>query len=564
MNMTSHAQLTHHANVEDEATGEAFELFAYTRVGGRRDRLLVERDVADKPTEVRSRLRKFNAALSPNYRESIREVNAAIRAQPSHFFRHAASTGWLADDSGFVTSYGIIDSKIRLRKILPPVRLNDGHRRGGRPEGSLAEWKKEVAVPCGYSDLGITMLCVAFAALQLKATNRRSFGLHVHGPSKVGKSTILLAGSSIAGVGREEELPNWDATSAAVGELCRQYCDTFMPINEVALLKKKDAYRKIQPTIYQIAEGRERDRHSKSGFATTDGSAYHRTIFGSTAEHSFDHYAKLAGEARDEGELARCIEIPAVRNGRATVIDRFPESVPLERREAWAKFTLKRVREGCKRHHAVALRPFVKYLMSDPQRVRRRVAAYMLEFMGAVDPGRMTPAREHAAEHCALIYAGGCAAVDAGVLPYRKRDVMRAITRCCRDALKAANGVSDPLLRAKRVLRRNLESNVIFRRKWSKDRFDTRTYHGYVTQGGQRSTYVIRAASLRGWFKTEPGALRGIIAWLVENGCLLARQSRTTRTDDRPTDWAERTVVWPDQKSTAVRSIAFYDPFVSR
>ena len=103
-----------------------------------------------------------------------------------------------------------------------------------------------------------------------------------------------------------------------------------MPINEVGLLKKKDAYRKIQPTIYQIAEGRERDRHSKSGFATTDKSAYHRTIFGSAAEHSFDYYAKLAGEARDEGELARCIEIPAVRNGRATVIDRFPDRCRLD------------------------------------------------------------------------------------------------------------------------------------------------------------------------------------------------------------------------------------------
>jgi hypothetical protein len=562
MHMTSQAQLTHHANVEDEATGEAFELFAYTTVGGHRDRLLVERDVADKPTEVRSRLRKFNAALSPNYAQSIREVKAAIRARPSHFFSYAACTGWLADDSAFVTSCGAIDSKIRLRKILPPRRLNVAQRRGAKPEGSLEGWKQEVAVPCGYSDLGITMLSAAFAALLLKLTNRQSFGLHIHGGSKVGKSTNVLAASTVAGVGREEDLSNWAATSAAVGEFCRQYCDTFMPINEVGLVKKRDAYGKIQTTIYQIAEGRERDPHSKSGFATTDGSAYHRTVFGSTAEHSFDYYAKLAGEARDEGELARCIEIQAVQNGRATVIDRFPESVPPERREAWARLTLKRVRNGCKRHHAVALAPFVEYRMSDPQRVKRRVEACIGQFMEGVDTRRMTPAREHAAENCALIYAGGCAVVDAGILPYLKKDVMRAITRCCREALQTANGVGDPLLRAKRVLRRNLESGVIFRRKSSKDRFDTHTYHGYVTQGGQRSTYVIRAASLREWLKTEPGALGGIIAWLVENGCLLARQSRTTKTHDRPSDWAERIVAWPGRRPTPVRSISFYDPFV--
>ena len=199
--------------------------------------------------------------------------------------------------------------------------------------------------------------------------------------------------------------------------------------------------------------------------------------------------------------------------------------------------------------------------MSDLRRAERRVEAYTAEYLEGVDTSRMTGAMEHAAENCAFIYAGGCVAVDAGILPYLKKDVMRAITRCCRDALQAANGVRDPLLRAKRVLRRNLESGVIFRRKSSKDRFDTRTYHGYVTQGGQRSTYVIRAASLREWFKTEPGALRGIIAWLEERRCLLARESRTTKTDDRPTDWAERTVVWPDRKPTPVRSITFYNPF---
>jgi putative DNA primase/helicase len=560
--MTSQAQLTHVANVEDDSTGEAFEVFQFVKVGGRRGRLLLEREIADDVKQVRAKLRKFNAALSPNRQQSISEVEAAIRTQPSRLFRYAASNGWLPDTSGFVTTCETIDSKNRPQKILPPRRLNDALRRGAKPEGSLEGWKKEVATPAGYSDLAVTRLSAAFAAPLLKVANRNSFGLNTYGLSKTGKSTILVAASSVGGAGSESELTNWAATSAAVGEFCRLYCDRLMPINEVGLIGKKNAYAKIQPTIYQVAEGRDRDRHSRSSFATTDDSAYHRTIFGSTSEHSFDDYARLAGEARDEGELARCIEIPAVRNARATVIDRFPTCVLPESRKTWARSTLKRLRKACVRHHGVALRPFVEFLMSDLQRAKRRVEAYMAEFMEEVDTRRLTGAMEHAAENCALIYAGGCTAVDAGILPYLKKDVMRAITRCCRDALQAANEVSDPLLRAKRVLRGNLESGLVFTRKSSKDRFDTRTYHGYVTQGGPRSTYVIRAASLREWFKTEPGALRGIIAWLVKKGCLLARQSRTTKTHDRPTDWAERIVAWPGRRPTPVRSISFYDPFV--
>ena len=242
-------------------------------------------------------------------------------------------------------------------------------------------------------------------------------------------------------------------------------------------------------------------RYSKSGFAATDASAYHGTIFGSTGEHSFDYDAKLAGVVRDDGELA------AVRNGRPTVIDRFPESLLPERREAWARSTLKRVRHGCKRHHGVALRPFVEYLMSDPQRVERCVKDYMAEFMERIDTRPMTPAQEHAAENFALIYAGGCLAIDAGILPYLKKDVMRAITRCCRDALKIACEDNDPLLRARRILRWWLESDRIFEMKSPNDRFDEFRFGGYVIKDGQRSKYVIRAASLRRWFETDPAAL---------------------------------------------------------
>ena len=53
-----------------------------------------------------------------------------------------------------------------------------------------------------------------------------------------------------------------------------------------------------------------------------------------------------------------------------------------------------------------------------------------------------------------------------------------------------------------------------------------------------------------------------VIEWLEKKRCLLARQSRSTEMVERPTDWAERTLVWPDEESTPTRSIVFYTPFV--
>ena len=114
--MTSQAQLTHVANVEDDSTDEAFEVFKYVKVGGRRGTLFVEREVADDAKQVRLRLRKHNAALSPNIGDSMREVEKAIRAQPTRLFRYAAKTGWLPDSKGFVTTYGTIDFVTRRQK----------------------------------------------------------------------------------------------------------------------------------------------------------------------------------------------------------------------------------------------------------------------------------------------------------------------------------------------------------------------------------------------------------------------------------------------------------------
>jgi hypothetical protein len=317
---------------------------------------------------------------------------------------------------------------------------------------------------------------------------------------------------------------------AGNGEQFRLYCDTFMPINEVGLLKKRDAYGRIQPTIYQFCEGRERDRHSKSGFATNDNSALFRGIFGSSAEHSFDYYAEQAGETRDEGELARCLETTATRPGRATVFDRFPASVAKEDRRDWVKRTFTRIREGCERHHGVALPPFVKFLMSDLPAAKRRIDAYVAEFMDSVETGRLSRALEHAAENCAFMYAGGCMAIDAEALPYRKEEVLRAIRSCFRDLLqpRSEDERDDPLSAAKRLLRRRLGSDVIYRHERPNGAFRAGAYDGYVTREGQRSKYVIRAASLREWFKTEPGAIRNILKWLEDKHCLPATDDAAT------------------------------------
>ena len=307
--------------------------------------------------------------------------------------------------------------------------------------------------------------------------------------------------------------------------------------------------------------GRERDRHSKSTFAITGDCAESRNIFRSNSEHSIEEYARLAGETRDEGELARCIEIPATRNNRKTVIDRWPVTLPVDQRNAWSRKLLTRIRKACQRHHNVALKPFVRFLMEDWEHAKQLVTRYMKLFMAELDTENMSGAMEHAADNFSLILAGGFLAIDAGVLPYQKSEVMHAVKRCFLSALSITAEERDPLAGAKAILRKRLKGDRIFRRRSSNGSFDARRFDGYVFKDGERWKYVIRTSSLREWFKTEPRAYKLIIEWLEKKRCLLARQSRSTEIVQRPTDWAERALVWPDEESTPTRSIVFYTPF---
>ena len=172
----------------------------------------------------------------------------------------------------------------------------------------------------------------------------------------------------------------------------------------------------------------------------------------------------------------------------------------------------------------------------------------MQKFMDGLDTESMNGAIEHAAENFSLILAGGVLAVDAGVLRYRKIDLLRAVTRCFLSAISVTAEERDPLASGQAILRKRLKGDCIFRQRSSNAPFDAGQFDGYVVKDGERWRYVIRASSLREWFKTEPRAYKLIVEWLEKKRCLLARQSRSTEIVERPTDWAERTLVWPERK----------------
>ena len=307
------------------------------------------------------------------------------------------------------------------------------------------------------------VLAAAFAAPLVRISGLQNSGINIFGRSKVGKTTALLVGASVIGIGTERDLPNWNSTSNAFLETARGFNDLILPANEVGLLagKRRDAYGPIRERIYAFSEGRDRARLSSSTMATSWASSSWQGIFVSTSEYSFNDYATFAGETRASGEFARCLDVSAIEKDRTTVFDCFPKDIETKHQKRWARTQLSELRENCARFHGSALQPYVTHLITISRQLPKQIEKHCGIFMEAVRAMRLDGALEHAGRNFALIYAGGVIAIEAKVLPWTVAGLFHAVESCFRAAVVDIRGHANSLSRARTILRAKLKSGEV-------------------------------------------------------------------------------------------------------
>jgi uncharacterized protein (DUF927 family) len=195
------------ANAEDELTRDAYEIFEFRTIGGKTRRHRVERDRARDINHLRNLLIRKNADLPYNEDDANQIVTKALTAEPKTRIIYAARLGWRRDRRRFVTPRGTI-GKTRNVKIRPPLWLNDKQHVEIERSGTVTDWIKRIAEPCGFSDSAMVAISTVFAAPLLEFVGLQSFGINLFGKSKVGKTAELLAAASAIGIRRESQLPN--------------------------------------------------------------------------------------------------------------------------------------------------------------------------------------------------------------------------------------------------------------------------------------------------------------------------------------------------------------------
>jgi hypothetical protein len=493
----------HTANILNEVDGDASEQFEFGTINGAISVIEVERSALRKPSLIFDRLLAKNVDI-PATAEVPKEVLEEILSPPKSRLLRAAHTGWREGFRAFVAPTLTIVGSQRTTRIVPP-QFGAASAFITAPRGSLEEWQRTVANPCcKHSSIASVALSAGFAAMLLKLVGHSSFGLNLYGPSKVGKSLCLLAANSISGAGRESGLSNRGDTAAAIQELAPRLADTLLPLNEVHLTRGPESgyYGIIKNAIYVLGEGRERRRHSASGFAKREESLFACILF-STAEHSFDYYAKCAGATRDDGELARCADVSAVTPGFETVVDRFPSHIGQAARRDFTERLLSGIRKGCERNHGVAMQPFVQYIMGDIEGRRADVMRYINVFMGKLSDANLDAVWYHQAKNFAMVFAGGCMAVNAKILELDKKRLLEILLRLFLQAREDHADNRPSVEAAKRILDDRLRSaRIVDQQIAAPGRHD-----GFFVSEGARLKYTIKAAVFRRWFANDRRAV---------------------------------------------------------
>jgi hypothetical protein len=351
-------------------------------------------------------------------------------------------------------------------------------------------------------------------------------------------------------------LPNWAATTAATYEIARTFNDMMMPINETGLIQgaKKDAYTAISKRIFAYSEGRDRSRHSASGYASQQSSAGWYGIFFATSEKSFDDFARIANAQRDDGEYARCIDVPALTDGCDTIFDRATIASKREKASTWARTELRRLRAACKNHSGVAAHAFIRRLPNGWNEHAEFLKERVDEFVIAVNGNALTDVKQHAAKNFGVIYAGACLAIEKDVLPWDPKDLSASLRECFMDAMHGIRTSDDVLVGGQTKLREALQNGPLWPSvsAWP----NSTNAIGFLKQEGGRKRYVAGTKEFRQLFEDEDQA-RAVLGWLHAEELLKISLGENESLEAGI--WKGTTPRWPN--GGAHRSYEFFDPF---
>src|SRR5262249_55668086 len=150
-------------------------------------------------------------------------------------------------------------------QTMPYVLDAAATRHGLHVVGTTAEWATEVAEPLRHNSNVVLAFATFFAAPLLRWASEPGGGIHLHGPSTIGKTWVSDAAQSIYGWPHEPADNafgvTWAGSEAGFDALALARADTGLALDEITLSNRRTA----EQIVYKLASGSKGPRASSTG-----------------------------------------------------------------------------------------------------------------------------------------------------------------------------------------------------------------------------------------------------------------------------------------------------------
>ena len=291
------------ARTRDEKSADWGLLVAWKDVDGREHEMAVSLgDLAGDGTLVRKALMSEGLFISPEISHRNALATFLLRVDIDTRVQAVRSIGF-HDGKAFVLPHRTIVSQADAGDLV--VYQGKADRTRYADKGDLADWKAKVAAPMQNSTAGALALCTAFTGPLLPLVSAEGGIVHLRGASSIGKSSCLIAATSVWGDPRTY-VSEWRATANGLEGIASQANHTLLALDEIHQLKPTEAVS----VAYLLGNGRGKQRANQEGEAREPARWLTSTI--STGEVGLGDLVKQAnGGHLQAGQEVRFLDVSA-------------------------------------------------------------------------------------------------------------------------------------------------------------------------------------------------------------------------------------------------------------
>ena len=175
--------------------------------------------------------------------------------------------------------------------------------------GSLEDWKQGVGALTAGHALPVFMVSAALAGPLAHLVGAEGGGVHVFGPSSIGKSAMLAAGASVWGRGGSPGyVRSWRATANGLEGAAASATDTCLVLDELGVGEARD----VAASVYALANGSGKQRARRDG-SPQEPKGWRVFVLSSGELPVETKLAEDYGRKTRAGQTIRLLDVPADR-----------------------------------------------------------------------------------------------------------------------------------------------------------------------------------------------------------------------------------------------------------